>query len=269
MAEMSLKEILLSEKYELLRGYNFTRDYVLDFYVLYHEFSLLEEKYRQMVHGRKVEAANLVAKLKFLEEMVEIIATKLKTKKGYYQESTYDLGDASIKDFNKLYEVLKTLASTETTQYDIKTFEFSAYDSSEHHGYRTMNRYDGVIAILAEKESLSNLEASIKGTDISRERIMELYQQGYSMVLTGNDDFMTDYDLPSRYNLGSYHPIVFYLKDDELAKAATAFLDFAAENGTDMDNIEVVDLAETIKSKYQKKMNFKRVDGTEGSNKES
>lgn len=257
MAEIGLKEILLKGDYRRLKGYHITQDDVLDFYNLYAEFKLLEDEYQSMTLGRKEAAKSLVERLTFLEEMSNIITTKTRTRKNIYEEATSDLEEASIKDYNKLFEVLRILASTDTTQYGIKTFEFLAYDSSERHGYRTDETYTGVIAILAESESLARLEESITGTHITKERLLELYQQGYSMVLTGNDDYMSDCDLPNKHALGNLHPIVFYLQDDELAKAATAFLGFVAENGADIDGIEVADLVKVIKASYQKTIDLK------------
>lgn len=139
-------------------------------------------------------------------------------------------------------------------QYEIKTIRYPAYDSSERHGYRTTDEYTGEITILAEKEALLKFESNKKISYLNQKMIEEIYRHGFSMILFGNDEHKTErLNLPNKQKLGYYHPIVFYLQDDELANAVTSFISFIQENGADLNQIGINDLVETIKSKYQKR----------------
>ncbi len=85
-----------------------------------------------------------------------------------------------------------------------------------------------------------------------RKKIEEIYRYGSSVVLFGNDEYVTEeLNLPNKQTLGFHHPIVFYLQDDELANAVMSFMSFIKENGVDINKIETNDLIETIKPKHQ------------------
>lgn len=256
MAEESLKEILLNAKpgdYEKIMNHRITQEDISDFNILYSEFASLERDYQHMILGRKKASQELVKRLDLLEQMSRLIERGIKSQKYHYESSAKDVKDAGIKDYHKALEVLRQLASNDSVQYEIKTIFYPAYDSSERHGYRTTEEYTGEIIILAEKSSLSKFDSSKKLPYLTREMLSEVYEQGYSMVLVGNDEYMTErLDLPKKQTLGHYHPIVFYLQDDELAKATSSFINFIGENGPDIDQLKVDDLVRTIKSKYQK-----------------
>ena len=59
--------------------------------------------------------------------------------------------------------------------------------------------------------------------------------------------------LPNKQILGYYHPIVFYLQDDELANAVRSFISYIQENGGDLDHIDPTELVNIIRSKYQRR----------------
>lgn len=256
MAKESLKEILLDSKpgnYDKIMNLSITQDDIKDFNDLYCELVSLENEYQQMILGRKEVAKDLVKKLELLKRMSELIARGIEIRKEHYEHFTRDLKNTDIDEYYKVLEILKQLASNDAVQYEIKTIRYPAYDSSERHGYRTTDEYTGEITILAEKEALSKFDCSKKIPYLTQEMLVEIYQQGFSMILVGNDEYMTErLNLTNKQTLGSYHPIVFYLQDDELSNATEAFMRFIEENGTDLNQIATCDLVYTIKSKYQK-----------------
>ena len=80
------------------------------------------------------------------------------------------------------------------------------------------------------------------------------------MILVGNDEYMTKrLNIPNKQSLGHYHPMVFYLQDDNLSTAVSSFMNFIEENGPDIEGMEVGYLVQVIKSKYlrSKKLNKK------------
>ena len=88
--------------------------------------------------------------------------------------------------------------------------------------------------------------------------LLDIYKQGFSIILVGNDEYMTErLNIPNKQSLGHYHPIVFYLQDDNLSTAVFSFINFIEENGPDIEGMEVGYLVQVIKSKYlrSKKLN--------------
>lgn len=256
MAKESLREILSNSKpgnYDKIMNHPITQEDIKDFNELYCEFVSLENEYQQMILGRKEVAKDLVKKLELLKRMSELIARGIKIRKEHYEHFTRDLKNTTPDEYYKVLEILKQLASNESIQYEIKTIRYPAYDSSERHGYRTTDEYTGEITILAEKGALSKFDCSKKMPYLTQEMLVEVYQQGSSMILVGNDEYMTErLNLTNKQTLGVYHPIIFYLQDDELSTATEAFMRFTEENGADLDQITPYDLVQVIKSKYQK-----------------
>lgn len=263
MAKESLKKILLDIKpgdYDKIMSHSITQEDIQDFNNLYCEFVSLENDYQQMILGRKEAAKDLAKKLELLEQMSELIARGMKIQKRHYEDSVRDLKNTNIDEYYKALEVLKQLASNESVQYEIKTIRYPAYDSSERHGYRATEEYTGEITILAEKEALSKFDCSKKMPYLTQEMLIEIYRHGFSMILVGNDEYMTErLNLTNKQTLGHYHPIVFYLQDDELATATSSFMNFIEENGADLDKIQTYDLVQAIKSKYQKRNKIKKL----------
>lgn len=185
--------------------------------------------------------------------MSEFITRGISIQKSNYEKSVRELEDINIDDYYKVLEVLKLLSSNELVQYEIKTLTYPTFDYSERHGYRSAEEYTGEITILAEKEALSKLvDISTEMSYLTKDMLREVYQQGFSMILVGNDRYRTELNLPNQRTLGYFYPIVFYLQDDELAIATSSFMSFIEENGTDLEQIKIDDLVQTIKSKYQK-----------------
>lgn len=237
-----------------------TEEDIRDFYDLYNEFISLERDYQHMILGRKEVSQELVKKLELLERMSRLIERGIKTQKYHYENSMKDVNNAKIEDYQKALEVLKELASNETVQYEIKTLTYIAFDSSERHGYRTTEEYTGEITILAEKSSLKEFDSSKKLPSLTQKMLLDIYKQGFSMILVGNDEYMTKrLNIPNKQSLGHYHPMVFYLQDDNLSTAVSSFMNFIEENGPDIEGMEVGYLVQVIKSKYlrSKKLNKK------------
>lgn len=259
MAKENLKEMLLNVKpgdFGKIMRHPITQEDIKDFYDLYCEFASLETDYRQMLFGRKDAAKELTKRLELLKQMSELISRGMNIQKGHYEHASRDLKNSNIDEeqYDKVFEVLRQLASNESVQYEIKTIRYPAYDSSDRHGYRTTDEYTGEITILAEKEALSKFESDKKIPYLNQEMIEEIYRHGFSMILFGNEEHKTErLNLPNKQTLGYYHPIVFYLQDDELANVVISFISFIQENGADLNHIETNDLVEIIKSKYQKK----------------
>lgn len=265
MAKESLKEMLLNVKpgdFDKIMRHQITQEDIKDFYDLYCEFASLETDYQQMILGRKDAAKDLTKRLELLKQMSELISRGMKIQNTHYEYASRDLKNSNIdeKQYNKVFEVLRQLASNESVQYEIKTITYPAYDSNDRHGYRTTDEYTGEITILAEKEALSKFESDKKIPYLNQEMLEEIYKHGFSMVLFGNEEHKTErLNLPNKQILGYYHPIVFYLQDDNLAIAIRSFISFIQENGADLNQIETCDLVETIKSKYQKKNSQKEL----------
>ena len=257
MSKESLKEMLLNAKsgdFGKIMEYQITQEDIKDFYELYCEFASLETDYRQMILGRKYTSKDLTKKLELLKQMGELISRGIKIQKEYYEDASRDLENAYIEEeqYNKVFEVLRRLASNDSVQYEIKTIRYPAYDSIDRHGYRTTEEYTAEITILAEKESLSKFKSDKDISHLNQKMIEEIYARGFSMILFGNDEYTTErLNLPNKQVLGYYHPLVFYLQDDQLANAISSFIKFIQENGADLNNIEINDLVETIKSKYK------------------
>lgn len=263
MAEESLKEMLLNVKpgdYDKIMNHHITQEDISDFNNLYSEFASLEQDYQHMILGRKEASQGLVKRLDLLEQMSRLIERGLKSQKYHYENVSDNSISFGIEDSYKVLEVLKLLSSNESIQYEVKTITYPAFDSSERHGYRTTSEYTGEITILGEKNAISKLDSSQKLPYLRREMLIEIYQQGYSMVLLGNDEHMTErLNLPNKQTLGYRQP-VFYLHDDELAAATSLFMHFVEENGTDLECLNIDDLVQTIKSKYQKLEKRKKID---------
>lgn len=256
MAEESLKEILLNLKtgdYDKMMKHCITQEDILDFNNLYSEFVSLEKKYQHMILGRSKTSKDLIKKLELLQQMGMLITREIELKKSHYENFVKDIGDVSVNDYHKVFEVLRQLAKNDSVQYEIKTILYSTVDGRECHGYRTTEEYTSEITILAERKSISKFNSSKKLSCLTRDMLLDVYNQGYSVILTGNDEYMTEMlELPNKQTLGLYRPIVFYLQDDELANATSSFISFIEENGPDIDQIGVDDLVQIIKSKYQK-----------------
>lgn len=260
MGNNSLKDILLNlnpDTFDEFKNHSINTNDIKDFCELYLEFLSLEKDYNEMVVGRKETSKYLEKKLELLKDMVEFFMTDIKKKKNYYKAASRDLEDSNIDECNieKVFEVLKTLSSDENVQYETKKINFPAYYNIDHYGYRTTEEYNGVITILGEKNSLSKLD-SLK-TPLTQDDLIDIYNQGFTMVLQGNDEYLTEkLNISNKQVLGYYKPIVFYLHDDELANSIKLFMDFVKNNGPDLNNIKIVDLTETIK-KYDKREKVK------------
>lgn len=256
MEEERLKDILLNAKpgdYFKIQNHIITKADVTDFYNLYVEFKAAEDRYHKMVLGRKEASLDLVKKLELLEQMSSLIFDNIRFQKSHYEKAAKDLKDTRIEDYDKALKVLRALASNDSIEYDIKTITFPAFDSSERHGYRTTSEYTGVITILGEKSSLSGLDDSKKLPVLTQKMLKEIYQLGFSMILTGNDEYHTErLDLPNKLVIGYYQPIVCYLQNDELEKAISALTGFIEENGADFEQISVEDLVKAIKDRELK-----------------
>lgn len=256
MTAENLKEILLNVKpgdYNKIMEYQITQEDIKDFYNLYSEFVALENDYQHKILGRKEIAKDLVKRLELLKQMNELILRDIITKTGHYENASRNIKDSYIDEeqYEKVFRILRQLASDESIQYEIKTIKYPTYDSSEKHGYRTVDEYTGEVTILAEKEALAKFSDE-KNSYLMRKKIEEIYRYGSSVVLFGNDEYVTEeLNLPNKQTLGFHHPIVFYLQDDELANAVMSFMSFIKENGVDINKIETNDLIETIKPKHQ------------------
>lgn len=256
MTAENLKEILLNVKpgdYNKIMEYQITQEDIKDFYNLYSEFVSLENDYQQKILGRKEIAKDLVKRLELLKQMNELILRGIITKIGHYENASRNIKDSYMDEeqYEKVFRILRQLASDESIQYEIKTIKYPTYDSSEKHGYRTVDEYTGEVTILAEKEALAKFSDE-KNSYLMRKKIEEIYRYGSSVVLFGNDEYVTEeLNLPNKQTLGFHHPIVFYLQDDELANAVMSFMSFIKENGVDINKIETNDLIETIKPKHQ------------------
>lgn len=261
MDEESLKEMLLNVKpgdYDKIMDHRITQEDISDFNNLYSEFASLEKDYQHMILGRKEASQELVKRLDLLEQMSRLIERGLKSQKYHYENVSDTSISFGIEDSYKVLEVLKLLSSNESVQYEIKTITYPAFDSSERHGYRTTSEYTGEITILSERNAISKLDSSKKLPYLRQEMLLEIYQHGYSMILLGNDEYMTErLNLPNKQTLGYRQP-VFYLQDDELADATSLFMRFVEDNGTDLEYLEVDKLVQTIKSKYQKSKKRKK-----------
>ena len=257
MSKESLKEMLLNVKpgdFDKIMSHQITQEDIKDFYDLYCEFAFLETNYHQMILGRKDAAKDLTKRLELLKQICELISRGMNIQKTHYEYASRDLKDSNIDEeqYDKVLEVLRELANNESVQYEIKKITYPAYDSSDRYGYRTTDEYTGEITILAEKEALSKFETGKRIPFLNQEMIEEIYRHGFSMALFGNEEHKIErLNLPNKQILGYYHPIVFYLQDDELANAVGSFISFIEENGADLNQIETSDLVETIRSKYQ------------------
>ena len=256
MVKESLKEMLQNAKsgdYDKIMKYVITQDDIKDFYELYSEFVIDEVNYQQMILERKRVAQDFIQKLELLRQMSELISRSIDIKKRHYEYAANNSKDLIIAEsqYDKVFRVLKQLASDETTQYEIKTIKYTAYDSNERHGYRTTDEYLGSVTILAEKQSLNEIESYKKNYTI-REMLENIYKFGYSMIIFGNDEYTTErLNLPNKRILGHYHPLVLYLQNDNLTKSISSFIEFINENGPDLDGIEANDLLGVLQQKYK------------------
>lgn len=255
MERESLKEMLLNIKpgdYAKINTHVITEEDIKDYYNLYSEYFKAKNEYSHLILGRKEKAQELLKTLKLLETMNKLILEGIKGERNYMEDSINELRYAHIKDYSKAFEVLKRLAETDKVKYEIKAIKFPAYDSIERHGYRDTIEYEGEIIILGESETLSKYDFSSSNQYFSKDTLIEIYNHGFSMVLIGNDEYKTDLKLPNKHTIGNYHPIIFYLQDDELANAASKFIKFIEENGPDIEGMEISDLVNIINSKYCK-----------------
>lgn len=263
MSNESLKNILLNAKpgdYDKIMNHTITEEDIVDFSNLYYEFASLKNEYQLMTFGRKKVAKKLVEKLKFLEQMSNLIDRGIKAQRRHYEDSTRNLERSNVDDYYKALEVLQQLASNDKVQYEINTITYPTFDSSDRHGYRTTEEYTGEIFILAEKKTLFKLDFSKKLPILRQEMLVDIYNQGTSMVLVGNDEYMIErLNIPNKQTLGYYRPLVFYLQDDELATAVESFKKFIEENGADLNQIKTEDIVQAIKSKYQRRSKTKKL----------
>lgn len=87
--------------------------------------------------------------------------------------------------------------------------------------------------------------------------LIDIYQQGFSMILIGNDEYYTEHlNLPNKQIIGNYNSLVLYLQNDELATITSSLVSFVKENGTDLNQIEIDDLVKLLK---EKKKNLKKI----------
>lgn len=254
MAKKSLKELLLNRTegdYYILRDYVLTEQDVKDFYDLYRDYTEIESKYQTLVFGRKEQAKVLSDMLTLLSEMGEIIFREINAKKNEINQSLTELEYANIEDEMKALEIIKELANAEEAEYDIKVIHYQTYDSSERHGYRTMEEYTGEVVILAKKQALDKLEDD---SIISKE-IAQIYEEGHSFIVFGNDEFMTSRLSVPKQILENYQPLVFCSQgDDVLANAFSLFVHYVNQNGAKFPDISVLDIAKEIKKTYLKRV---------------
>ena len=96
---------------------------------------------------------------------------------------------------------------------------------------------------------------SNKNKCLQKSTLIEIYYKGYSIVVVSNDECKTNLPFP-KITIGNYHPIIFYLQNDELAKAAYQFIKYIEENGPDIEQIEISELIKEINKKYKKTLTF-------------
>ena len=257
MEQEKLNNILINDKledYDKTINHNITEKDIIDFNNLYLEFLILENEYKKTIYNRKETAKKLTKILSLLNQMNDLITRDITRKRAYYDLAMRDLKDVNINEHYKVLEVLKQLASNESVQYEIKTIEYPAFDSTERHGYRVTEKYEGEITILASKNALSKIDDSKKLPYFNQKMLLDIYNQGFSMVLVGNDEYMTEYlNIENMHKLGNFHPIVFYLQNDELNDATSLLMEFIKDNGADFSQIETNDIVNAIKSKYKKR----------------
>ncbi len=255
MEKEKLKDILINAKpgdFDRIMDHIITQEDIEDFNNLYSKFVILENEYKKMIFNRKEAAKELTKILSLLHKMNDLIGRDIASKKDYYEISVRNSKDININEQYKVFETLRQLASHEAVQYDIKTIEYTTFDNSERHGYRTTGKYTEKIIILAEKEALSKLDNSKKMPYLNQQMLLDIYNQGFSMVLAGNNECTIEHlNIENVYKLGEFNPIIFYLHDDELAHAASSLMEFIEENGADFSQIDVNDLIRAIKSKYK------------------
>ena len=260
MTEESLKEILLNIKpgdYEKIMNHRITQKDITDFNNLYLEFVNFEKKYQHTILGRKEAALELIKKLDLLEKMNALIKREIELQKSFYEKSSSSAISFTLEDSYKVLEVLKRLANQNSNIYDIKTITFPAFYNNERHGYRTTSEYTGKITILGEKKAISKLDSSKKLPYLKQEMLVDIYQQGFSMILIGNDEYYTEHlNLPNKQIIGNYNSLVLYLQNDELATVTSSLISFVKENGTDLNQIEIDDLVKLLK---EKKKNLKKI----------
>ena len=126
MTAENLKEILLNVKpgdYNKIMEYQITQEDIKDFYNLYSEFVSLENDYQQKILGRKEIAKDLVKRLELLKQMNELILRGIITKIGHYENASRNIKDSSMDEeqYEKVFRILRQLASDESIQYEIKT----------------------------------------------------------------------------------------------------------------------------------------------------
>ncbi len=253
MKKKSLKDILLDPKsnYETITGHIITSEDIMDFYNLYLEISDLEKEYEKTVYGRKNEALKIREKLMLLANMNNLFEKNLKAKVQNYEIATKNIEDVRVKEHYKMLEVLKELASNDEVKYVVKTFNFPAVSFSENNGYRYSYDIMGQLIILAEEKALEKLGSSEHLTHLRRSMLEDIYNQGFSMVLAGTNEHLTEnLNIENKRMLGVYQPLVFYLQNDELSKAAYSLMLFINDNGADFSNLEVTDIVKAINEKY-------------------
>ncbi|MCI8330694.1 MAG: hypothetical protein HFE04_01185 [Bacilli bacterium] len=258
MENESLKEMLLDIKpgdYEKINKHIITEKDIEDFYQLYSEFLKEDKEYHHIILGRKEKAQELLGKLKILKNMCKLITREIDRHNEHLENSTDELEYAHIKDKMKALEILKLLASTNEEKYEIVKINFPAYDSIERHGTRDSINYNGEIIILAEENTILGYDFSNKNKCLQKSTLIEIYNKGYSIVVVSNDECKTNLPFP-KITIGNYHPIIFYLQNDELAKAAYQFIKYIEENGPDIEQIEISELIKEINKKYKKTLTF-------------
>ncbi len=251
MANKSLKEILVEKGenyYQTIKDYQITLDDVKDFYLLYQQITQLEDKYNELIVGRKEAAQVLCDKLELLEEMSKFITEKIERKNNHYGKCRNTIVFSENTD--KVLEILLHLANDEGEHYDAQRIWYTSYQNSERHGYRDTSETSSSFILLTDKEALKEYNKSKKSS--IKEKLQNIYQK-YSMILIGlTEDIISRLNIPEIQKFGIYmYQFALCPKEDELTKSTKAFIDFIKENGSDFDQMEIVDLVEIIKSKYK------------------
>ncbi len=152
----------------------------------------------------------------------------------------------------RVLKVLKDLSSNDVTKYEIKTITFPTWDSYDRHGDRFRVEVNGKLTILGEEEAISKLDSSKKMKLLTQDMLIDIYNQGYSMILFGNTEYYTErLRIKDKEIIGYNEPLVFYLQDDELSIAASSLINYVRENDINLREISEADLTGALR-KYQK-----------------
>lgn len=254
MANKSLKEILVEKGenyYQTIKDYQITLDDVKDFYFLYQQIMQLEDKYNELIVGRKEAAQFLCDKLELLEEMSKFIAERMERKNNHYGKCRNTIVFSENAD--KVLEILLHLANDEGEHYDAQRIWYTSYQNSERHGYRDTNETSSSFILLTHKEALKEYNKSQRFS--FKEKLQKISQK-YSMILIGlTEDTINQLNIPETQKFGIYmYQFALCPKEDELTKSAKAFIDFIKENGSDFDQMKLEDLVEIIKLKYKNRI---------------